>query len=69
MSPKCASVGGMVRQYQMFSIRNRTAWPTTFRTAKVIDAVQRANQETGGSVIELGEAEYMIRASGLPAVA
>jgi len=26
--------------------------------------VQRANQETGGSVVELGEAEYMVRASG-----
>jgi Cu(I)/Ag(I) efflux system membrane protein CusA/SilA len=31
---------------------------------KVIEAVQRANQETGGSVLELGEAEYMVRASG-----
>ena len=31
---------------------------------KVMDAVQRANQETGGSVLELGEAEYMVRASG-----
>jgi Cu(I)/Ag(I) efflux system membrane protein CusA/SilA len=30
----------------------------------VIDAVQKANQETGGSVLELGEAEYMVRASG-----
>ena len=37
---------------------------TTFRTRKVIDAVQKANQETGGSVLELGEAEYMVRASG-----
>src|SRR6266581_4202513 len=30
----------------------------------VLEAVQRANQETGGSVLELGEAEYMVRASG-----
>jgi Cu(I)/Ag(I) efflux system membrane protein CusA/SilA len=30
----------------------------------VIDAVQKANQESGGSVLELGEAEYMVRASG-----
>ena len=36
---------------------------------KVIDAVQKANQETGGSVLELGEAEYMVRASRLPAIA
>jgi Cu(I)/Ag(I) efflux system membrane protein CusA/SilA len=26
--------------------------------------VQKANQETGGSVLELGEAEYMVRSSG-----
>jgi Cu(I)/Ag(I) efflux system membrane protein CusA/SilA len=31
---------------------------------KVLEAVSRANQETGGSVLELGEAEYMVRASG-----
>jgi Cu(I)/Ag(I) efflux system membrane protein CusA/SilA len=30
----------------------------------VVEAIQRANQETGGSVLELGEAEYMVRASG-----
>jgi Cu(I)/Ag(I) efflux system membrane protein CusA/SilA len=30
----------------------------------VIQAVQNANRETGGSVLELGEAEYMVRASG-----
>ncbi|HPT57983.1 MAG TPA: efflux RND transporter permease subunit, partial [Casimicrobium sp.] len=31
---------------------------------KVVSAIQRANQEAGGSVLELGEAEYMVRASG-----
>src|SRR5512143_284780 len=30
----------------------------------VVDAINRANQEAGGSVLELGEAEYMVRASG-----
>ena len=30
----------------------------------VIDAIRNANQEAGGSVLELGEAEYMVRASG-----
>jgi Cu(I)/Ag(I) efflux system membrane protein CusA/SilA len=30
----------------------------------VVNAIQRANQETGGSVLELGEAEYMVRATG-----
>jgi copper/silver efflux system protein len=58
-----ASVGGMVKQYQI------TLNPDRLRAynlshSMVIDAIRRANQETGGSVLELGEAEYMVRASG-----
>ncbi len=58
-----ATVGGMVRQYQVVLDPDRLR---TYRIphGKVIEAVRRANQETGGSVIELGEAEYMVRASG-----
>src|SRR6266571_1613494 len=58
-----ASVGGMVKQYQIVldPVRLRAF---NIPHAKVIEAVQRANQETGGSVLELGEAEYMVRASG-----
>jgi len=58
-----ASVGGMVRQYQIVLDPGRLrAYGITHM--KVMEAVQRANQETGGSVVELGEAEYMVRASG-----
>jgi Cu/Ag efflux pump CusA len=32
--------------------------------ARVIQAVKSANQESGGSVLELGEAEYMVRTRG-----
>jgi copper/silver efflux system protein len=58
-----ASVGGMVRQYQI------VLYPERLRAygiphSKVIAAVQAANRETGGSVLELGEAEYMVRATG-----
>ena len=58
-----ASIGGMVRQYQV------VLDPDLLRAfnvshAKVIQAIKNANQETGGSVLELGEAEYMVRASG-----
>src|SRR5206468_3647712 len=58
-----ASIGGMVKQYQIVidPVRLRAF---NIPQAKVIEAVQRANQETGGSVLELGEAEYMVRASG-----
>ena len=58
-----AAIGGMVRQYQI------VLFPERLRAygiphGRVIKAVQDANKETGGSVLELGEAEYMVRASG-----
>src|SRR5579864_5197008 len=58
-----ASLGGMVRQYQVVLDPQRLrAFNVTHE--KVISAIQNANQETGGSVLELAEAEYMVRASG-----
>ncbi|HEX7635545.1 MAG TPA: efflux RND transporter permease subunit [Noviherbaspirillum sp.] len=58
-----ASVGGMVRQYQIVLDPGRLR-AYNIPHGKVIEAVRKANQETGGSVLELGEAEYMVRASG-----
>ncbi|MEK7323408.1 MAG: efflux RND transporter permease subunit [Pseudomonadota bacterium] len=58
-----ASVGGMVRQYQIVLDPERLRAFNIPHTA-VIAAVQRANQESGGAVLELAEAEYMVRASG-----
>ena len=58
-----ASIGGMVRQYQIVLNPDRMR-AYNIPHGKVIEAVQKANQETGGSVLELGEAEYMVRASG-----
>jgi copper/silver efflux system protein len=58
-----AAIGGMVRQYQIVLQPERLrAYGITH--GRVIQAVQNANKETGGSVLELGEAEYMVRASG-----
>ena len=58
-----ASVGGMVRQYQIVLFPERLrAYGISHN--RVIDAVQRANRETGGSILELGEAEYMVRSGG-----
>ena len=58
-----ASVGGMVRQYQIVLDPARLA---AYRIAPgaVSEAVARANQEAGGSVVEIGEAEYAVRANG-----
>jgi len=58
-----ASIGGMVRQYQIVLDPDRLK-AFNLTQASVIAAVQGANQETGGSVLELAEAEYMVRASG-----
>jgi len=58
-----ASVGGMVRQYQIVLDPYRMA-SLGVTHGEIVSAVQAANQETGGSVVELGEAEYMVRASG-----
>ncbi|HEY9064892.1 MAG TPA: efflux RND transporter permease subunit [Burkholderiaceae bacterium] len=58
-----ASVGGMVRQYQVVLDPDKLAAYAIPHT-KVVEAIGKANQESGGSVLELGEAEYMVRASG-----
>ncbi len=58
-----ASVGGMVKQYQVVVDPDRLrAYMLT--PAEVRMAIEKANQETGGAVIEMAEAEYMIRARG-----
>ena len=58
-----ASLGGMVRQYQVVLKPDRLR-AYNLPQSKVIAAIRSANQEAGGSVLELGEAEYMVRASG-----
>ncbi|PKB25348.1 Cu(I)/Ag(I) efflux system membrane protein CusA/SilA [Novosphingobium kunmingense] len=58
-----ASIGGMVKQYQVVLDPVKLAGFGVTH-AQVVTAIEQANQETGGSVLELGEAEYMVRASG-----
>ncbi|WP_370190935.1 efflux RND transporter permease subunit [Qipengyuania sp.] len=58
-----ASVGGMVKQYQIVLDPFRMA-SLGVTHAEVVNAVQAGNQESGGSIVEMGEAEYMVRASG-----
>ncbi len=58
-----ASIGGMVKQYQVVLDPVRlAAYGATHQ--QVVEAIKRANGETGGSVLELAEAEYMVRAGG-----
>ena len=58
-----ATIGGMVQQYQVV-INPDALQAYNFSLAQVRSAIKRGNQEVGGSVIEMGEAEYMVRASG-----
>jgi Cu(I)/Ag(I) efflux system membrane protein CusA/SilA len=58
-----ASIGGMVRQYQIVLDPERMA-AYGVSQARVAEAVRAANQEAGGAVVEMGEAEHMVRASG-----
>jgi Cu(I)/Ag(I) efflux system membrane protein CusA/SilA len=58
-----ASIGGMVRQYQIVLDPGRMA-AYGVSQAQVAEAVRAANGETGGGVVEVGEAEHMVRASG-----
>ncbi len=58
-----ATVGGMVKQYQV------TVDPDRLRAydiplAHIQNSIKQANQEVGASVVEMAEAEYMVRASG-----
>ncbi len=58
-----ATIGGMVKQYQIEVDPNKLR-AYSIPLAHIQMAVQRGNQEVGASVIEMAEAEYIIRASG-----
>ena len=58
-----ASIGGMVRQYQVVLDPDRMRGLGVTQ-AMVVDALQKANQASGGSVVEMAEAEYMVRSRG-----
>ena len=58
-----ATIGGMVKQYQVVVDPDRLR-SYGIPLSKVKTAIQRGNQEAGGSVIEMAEAEYMVRATG-----
>ncbi|MCU7372453.1 efflux RND transporter permease subunit [Paucibacter sp. O1-1] len=58
-----ASVGGMVKQYQVVLDPLKLA-AYGLNQGQVREALLGANQESGGSVLELSGAEYMVRAGG-----
>lgn len=58
-----ASIGGMVRQYQVVLDPERMR-ALDIAQSTVVQALQKANQASGGSVVEFAEAEYMVRSRG-----
>jgi Cu(I)/Ag(I) efflux system membrane protein CusA/SilA len=58
-----ATIGGMVRQYQVVLDPDKLR-AFGIPLAAIKRAIQSGNQEAGGSVIEMGEAEYMVRSTG-----
>jgi Cu(I)/Ag(I) efflux system membrane protein CusA/SilA len=58
-----ASVGGLIKQYQVVLDPDRLR-ALGLTIDRVKQALQNSNNEAGGSVLELGEAEYAVRATG-----
>ncbi|MEB0207683.1 efflux RND transporter permease subunit [Pseudomonas sp. CCC3.1] len=58
-----ATVGGMVKQYQV-QLEPLKMAALGITQADVTDAIGKANQETGGAVLTMAESEFMVRASG-----
>lgn len=58
-----ATVGGMVKQYQVQLDPLKMAALGITQT-EVTEAIGKANQETGGAVLTMAESEFMVRASG-----
>lgn len=58
-----ATVGGMVKQYQVI-VDPLKLQAYNIPLSHVQQAIMRGNQETGASVVEMAEAEYMIRTTG-----
>jgi len=58
-----ATLGGMVKQYQVAIDPDRLrGYYLTLKNVK--QAIQESNMETSGSVLEIAEAEYMVRFKG-----
>lgn len=58
-----ASVGGFVKQYQIV-LKPEKLLAYNLPVKDIMMAVQRSNNDVGGSVIELSETEYMVRSRG-----
>ncbi|WP_275098307.1 efflux RND transporter permease subunit [Sedimenticola hydrogenitrophicus] len=58
-----AALGGMIKQYQVM-VNPEKLRAFGMPLSHIQTAIQRGNQEVGASVVEMAEAEYMVRATG-----
>ncbi|MBV1876306.1 MAG: CusA/CzcA family heavy metal efflux RND transporter [Pseudomonadales bacterium] len=56
-------LGGMVKQYQV-QVNPDKLRAFNLPLSLIVTAIQHGNQEIGASVVEMAEAEYMVRATG-----
>lgn len=58
-----ASIGGFVKEYQVV-LKPEKLLAFNLPISTITSAIQRSNNDVGGSVIELSENEYMVRSRG-----
>lgn len=58
-----ASVGGMVKEYQV-EVDPRKLLAYHVNLSRVEQAIRASNGDVGGSVVDMGEAQYMVRTRG-----
>ncbi|MHB8931750.1 MAG: efflux RND transporter permease subunit, partial [Melioribacteraceae bacterium] len=58
-----ASIGGFVKQYQV-DVNPTDLRAYNLTVADVVNAVQRSNNEVGGKILEISDAEYFVRGQG-----
>jgi len=58
-----ASVGGFIKQYQV-DINPNQLRAYNITTSDVVNAIQKSNNEAGGKIVEMNDAEYFVRGQG-----
>ncbi len=58
-----ASIGGFVRQYQV-NVNPNDLRAYNLTISDVVNAIQRSNNEVGGKLLEISDAEYFVRGQG-----
>ena len=58
-----ASIGGFVKEYQVV-LKPQRLLAYNLPVKDIVSAIQRSNNDVGGSVVEMSENEYMVRSRG-----